>query len=87
VRLVVVAVADVGGGDEELKGVVLFDVEFTDFDLVLDGLHALLAVGGEAELFLVAPEDGGTRLYGGLGEHVVEDDALVAAFVAYYDEE
>ncbi len=60
--LVVVAVADVGGGDEELEGVVLLHVQFAHLDLVLDGLHALLAVRGEAELLLVAPEDGGPGL-------------------------
>lgn len=44
VRLIVVAVADVGGGDEELKRVVLVEVQRARFDLLLQLLHALLPI-------------------------------------------
>lgn len=44
VRLVVVAVADVGGGDEELERVVLVQVQRARFDFLLQLLHAFLPI-------------------------------------------
>ena len=44
VRLVVVAVADVGGGDEQLEGVVLLQVQGARLNLLLQLPHAFLAV-------------------------------------------
>lgn len=44
VRLVVVAVADVGGGDEELERVVLVQVQRACFDFLLQLLHAFLPI-------------------------------------------
>lgn len=46
--LVVVAVADVGGCDEELKRVVLVQVQRPRFDFLLQLLHALLAIAARA---------------------------------------
>lgn len=44
VRLVVVAVADVGRSNEELKRVILIQVECASFDLLLQLPHALLPI-------------------------------------------
>lgn len=43
-RLVVVAVADVGRSDEEFKRVVLIQIQRACFDLLLQLSHALLPV-------------------------------------------
>lgn len=43
-RLIVVAVADVGGSDEELERVVLIQVQCARFDLLLQLPHALLSI-------------------------------------------
>ena len=64
VGLVVVAVADVGRGDEQLERVVFVDIQVASFDFLLELLHFLLPVAGEAELLPVAPEDVGPRLDG-----------------------
>lgn len=48
VGLVVVAVADVGSCDEELKRVVLVQVQRPRFDLLLQLLHAFLAIAARA---------------------------------------
>lgn len=44
VCLVVVTVADVGGSDEELKRVVLIQIQGASFDLLLQLPHALLPI-------------------------------------------
>ena len=62
--LVAVAVADVGRGDEQLERVAFVDIQVASFDFLLELLHFLLPVAGEAELLLVAPEDVGPRLDG-----------------------
>lgn len=43
-RLIVVAVADVGGSDEELERVVLIQVQCARFDFLLQLPHALLSI-------------------------------------------
>ncbi|RNA28999.1 hypothetical protein BpHYR1_052339 [Brachionus plicatilis] len=86
VRLVVVAVSDVGGGDEELERVVVVHVQFAAFDFFLDLFHALFAVRRKAELFFVAPEHVGPGLDLRFGQHVMQDDALVARLVADHHE-
>ncbi len=52
----VVGVANVGGRDKELERIVLVDVQLAGLDLFLQLLHLLLAVAGETQLLLVAPE-------------------------------
>lgn len=48
-RLIVVAVADVGGSDEELERVVLIQVQRARFDFLLQLPHALLSVAEEGQ--------------------------------------
>ncbi|KAI3478562.1 hypothetical protein L1887_59470 [Cichorium endivia] len=86
-RVLVVAVADVCEADKELEGIAFALLADAALDVVFDLLLALLAVGGEAEVLLVAPEHVGTRLYARLGEEEVEVDHLVLALVADDDEE
>ena len=68
----VVAVADFGGSNKELKGVVFFWVEKALFFHGLDLIDSFFAVRAEAEFVLVAPQHGGPRLDGRLGENVVQ---------------
>lgn len=82
----VVGVPNVGGGDEELEGVVLVGIVEAALHLLLDLPHALLAVAAEAQLLLVAPQHRGTRLHGGLGQHVVKIDHLILTPIAHDDE-
>ena len=67
---------DGGGRDEQLEGVVLRDVQLSVLDLLLQVLHLLLTVAGEAELLLEAPEHGRPSFDGGLAQHVMQNDHL-----------
>lgn len=83
VRFVVVTVAYVSRGHEQFERIIVVDVEFAALDLLLDLLHALLAMRREAEFFLVAPEHTRSRFHLRLGQHVMQDDHLVARLVAH----
>ena len=85
-RVLVHAVGDVGGLEEEGEGVGLLGVHEAALHELLDLLGALLPVAADLELVAVAPEHGGARLDAGLGQHVVEVDDLVARLVADDDE-
>lgn len=85
--LLVVSVTDVGDRDEQLKGILLVDFADATLDIALDLGLALLAVGAEAEILLVAPEDGGAGCDLSLGEEPVQVHDLVLALVAHQDEE
>lgn len=54
--LVVVAVADVGGCDEELKRVVLIQVQRPRFDFLLQLLHAFLPIAARASEHTSRPQ-------------------------------
>ena len=60
-RLLVVAVADVGRSHKQLEGVVLVDVQVSRLDFLLQLPHALLAMTAEAQVLFVAPQDAGPR--------------------------
>ena len=81
VGLVIITVADVGRRHKHLEGVLLVNLHLAVLDLLVQLLHLFLPVAGESELLLVAPEDIGPRLDGGLGEHVMEDHDLVPGLV------
>lgn len=86
-RLAVVAVRDGRRRDEELKRVVLIRIDEATRRHFFYVAHTLLAVCGEAELLLVAPEDGRAGPNGGLGKHVVQVHDLLACAVADDDKE
>ena len=74
--LVVVRVADVGGGDEHLERVLLIDLHFACFNLLVQLFHLLLSVAGESELLFVAPENIWSGFHSSLGQHVMENNDL-----------
>lgn len=76
VRVCCSRVADVGHGNEELKGVLLVGLANATLNVTLDLGLTLLAVSGKAKLLLVAPEDIGTGRDTGLREEEVEVDDL-----------
>lgn len=85
--LLVVGVTDVGDRDEQLEGILLVDLANATLDITLDLGLALLAVRAEAEILLVAPEDGGAGCDLGLRKEPVQVHDLVLALVAHQDEE
>ena len=76
VGLVVVAVADVSGGDEHLEGILLINLHLSCLYFLVQLFHLLLPVTGEAQLLLVTPENIGSCFHRGFGQHVVKHNHL-----------
>jgi hypothetical protein len=77
VRLRVIAVTDVSGGDEQIERIIFPHVHRAALDPFLKLFHPLLPVAAEIQLLLVAPQYGGSRLDRGLGQHVVQQNDLI----------
>ena len=76
VGLVVVAVADVSGGDEHLEGILLINLHLACLYFLVQLFHLLLPVTGETQLLLVTPENIGSCFHRGFGQHVVKHNHL-----------
>lgn len=82
-RLVIVGISDLSGGDEQIEGVIdLLIVESLHL-LVLCLFHAFFLMTGELQLLVVAPEHVGPGLHGLPGQDIVKVDHLVASPVSH----
>lgn len=82
-RLIVVCIADLSGGDEQVKGVINILVVKSLHLLILGLFHSLLLVAGELEFLIVTPQHIGAVVHRLPGQDVVEVDNLIASTIAY----
>lgn len=86
-RLVIVAVSDVGRSHEQREWIFLLGIQETSLCHFFDLLHSLPSMTAQIEVFLVTPQNGRPCFHHRLGQHVVQVHHLFSSTIAHHHEQ